>query len=187
MKSSLAGGLHEASTPGIVTCITQAAAAIQQPASRKGRKSAMTSFTTTFEVAQPPEKAFEAIRNVRGWWSGAIEGGTYEVGDEFIYAVPDIHWCKIRVTDVDSPSRISWLVLDSWLTFTEVKDEWTGTTITFDVFEQDGLTSIRFTHEGLTPEFECYELCSNAWTGYLAGSLRHLIVAGIGSPNPATT
>ncbi|MHB1931127.1 MAG: SRPBCC family protein [Acidimicrobiales bacterium] len=146
----------------------------------------MSSFTTTVAVTQRPEEAFEAIRNVRGWWSGRIEGGTSVVGDEFSYDVPDIHWCKFRITEVNPPRRISWLVLDSWLTFTNVKDEWTGTKVTFDVFEQDGLTQVRFTHEGLTPEFECYELCSNAWTGYVTESLRHLITTGVGQPNPAS-
>ncbi|MGH8989834.1 MAG: SRPBCC family protein [Acidimicrobiales bacterium] len=125
----------------------------------------MASFTTTFEVAWPAEQVFEAIRDVRAWWSGTIEGATSEVGDEFTYEVPDIHWCKIRVTEVDAPRKISWLVLDSRLTFTDVKDEWNDTTITFEVLNQDRSTHVRFTHRGLTPEIECYESCSNAWHG----------------------
>ena len=146
----------------------------------------MSSFVTSVAVEQPPEEVFDAVRNVRGWWSGRIEGGTSDVGDEFTYEVPDVHWCRIRVTEVDPPRRVSWLVLDSWLTFTDVKDEWTGTTVTFDVLEQDGSTQVRFTHEGLTPDTECYEPCSNAWTGYVNGSLRDLITTGVGQPNPAT-
>ena len=145
-----------------------------------------SSFTTAFEVAQPSSRVFEAIRNVRGWWSAAIDGSTREVGDEFTYEVPDIHWCRFRVTEAVEPSRIAWLVTDSWLTFTEKKDEWTGTTVTFDIQENDGLTQVRFTHEGLVPAFECYELCSGAWSGYIAGSLRHLILTGLGNPNPQT-
>ncbi len=146
----------------------------------------MSSFTTAFEVSQSPERVFEAIRDVRGWWSGAVDGSTRDVGDEFTYEVPDIHWCRFRITEVVAPSRIAWLVTDSWLTFTEQKDEWTGTTVAFDVAERDGLTQVRFTHEGLVPAFECYELCSGAWSGYIAGSLRHLILTGLGSPNPET-
>lgn len=146
----------------------------------------MSSFTTTFEVASPRAHVFEAVRDVRGWWSGAIEGDTREVGDEFLYEAPDIHWCRFRITQMDAPSRIAWRVTDSWLTFTEKKDEWTGTSIVFDIDEDDGLTRVRFTHEGLVPEFECYDLCSGAWSGYIAGSLRHLILTGLGSPNPKT-
>lgn len=146
----------------------------------------MSSYTTTFEVAAPPERVFEAIRDVRAWWSGAIEGRTREVGDEFTYEVPDIHWCRFRIVESTAPTRIAWLVTDSWLTFTQTKDEWTGTTVQFDVDEHDGLTRVRFTHDGLVPELECYDLCTGAWSGYVAGSLRHLVVAGVGSPNPTT-
>ena len=40
-------------------------------------------FTTTISVDQSPEEVFKAITNVRGWWSGGIEGDTGSLAAEF--------------------------------------------------------------------------------------------------------
>ena len=39
------------------------------------------------------------------------------------------------------------------------------------------------THQGLVPEYECFEICRDAWTSYIQNSLRNLIVTGKGQPN----
>jgi hypothetical protein len=43
---------------------------------------------------------------------------------------------------------------------------------------------VRFTHRGLVPAFECFELCSDGWSFYIKDSLRKLITTGKGEPNP---
>ena len=57
----------------------------------------------------------------------------------------------------------------------------------FDIFEKDGTTQLRFTHEGLVPAYECFDVCSNAWGSYVNGSLRSLIETGRGRPNKRKT
>ncbi|MEO6548620.1 MAG: hypothetical protein ABIN94_11495 [Ferruginibacter sp.] len=42
---------------------------------------------------------------------------------------------------------------------------------------------IRFTHLGLVPEYECFEVCRDAWTNYIQKSLYNLITTGKGQPN----
>ena len=58
------------------------------------------SFTTTFSVDQTPAQVFNAINNVRGWWSENIEGRTEKLNDEYIYHYKDIHYCKIKVIEL---------------------------------------------------------------------------------------
>jgi hypothetical protein len=141
------------------------------------------SLTTSFTVDQTPAEAFAAINNVRGWWSGRIEGTTDELGAEWTYRYEDVHLSKQKITELVPGKKVVWDVLDGYLNFVEDKTEWKGTKITFDIAQRAGQTEVRFTHEGLVPDYECYELCSNAWAFYINGSLRSLIATGKGEPN----
>jgi hypothetical protein len=57
-------------------------------------------FTTTLLVDRSPKEAFDAINNVRGWWSENIEGGTEKLNDVFTYRVKDLHQCTMKLTEV---------------------------------------------------------------------------------------
>ena len=140
-------------------------------------------FTTTFLVDQSPDEAFAAITNVRGWWSGDIEGRTDAQGEEFTYRYEDIHYTKQRISELVPGRKVVWRIVESSLNFTEDPDEWTGTEVIFEVVPKGGRTEIRFAHVGLVPEFECYEKCSSAWGFYINSSLRRLIATGQGEPN----
>lgn len=65
---------------------------------------------------------------------------------------------------------------------TTVKD----TKVVFEISQQDNKTNIVFTHLGLTPEYECFDICANAWTQYIRQSLYNLITTGKGQPNSAS-
>lgn len=138
-------------------------------------------FTTTITVDATPREAFDAINDVPGWW-GRITGSTAAVGDEFVYLVPGLHYSGFRVTDITPEQHIAWLVTGSHLDFTTDRQEWTGTTVRFDIDETDEGTRITFTHEGLEPEDECYDVCSNAWSMFVNGSLKTFIETGEGKP-----
>jgi hypothetical protein len=141
-------------------------------------------FSTSFLVPQTPNRVFDAITNVRGWWSEEIEGGTQKLNDVFTYHYRDVHRCKVRIVEVVPGKKMVWLVLDNYFKFTTDKDEWKGNTIEFEITEKGDQTQLRFTQHGLVPEYECYDVCNNAWTGYVGSSLRDLIMTGKGKPNP---
>lgn len=140
-------------------------------------------FTTSILVEQAPGEVFNAIRNVRGWWSEEITGNTSELNDEFILQYEDVHRCRIKLTEVIPNKKIVWLVMENYFSFTKDSSEWTGDTMTFEITEKAGKTQLQFTQTGLVPQNECYDVCSNAWTNYIQNSLYKLITIGKGEPN----
>jgi hypothetical protein len=140
-------------------------------------------FTTTISVDRTPEEAFTAINNVRGWWSGEIEGDTDKLGAEFTYRYKDVHRSKQRVTELIPGKKVVWHVLDSQLSFVEDKSEWNDTDIVFEISEKKGKTEVRFTHVGLVSQYECFDSCSNGWGTLVNGNLRRLIATDKGQPD----
>jgi hypothetical protein len=139
-------------------------------------------LTTVVTVDQTPEAVYAAINDVRGWWSGEVDGTTDKLGGEFTYRYKDIHYSKQKVTELVPGKKVTWQVLDSFLTFIDDKTEWNGTTITFDIAPKGGKTEIRFTHVGLTPQVECFSACSDGWGFLIKQSLPKLIATGKGQP-----
>ncbi len=129
-------------------------------------------------VDQSPEEAFNAINNVRGWWTGDITGSTDKLNEEFIYRYKDFHYSKHKITELIPGKKVVWLITDSSLEFLKDKKEWNGTKVIFDIAKKGDKTEVRFTHVGLVPEIECYDKCSNAWGSFITGSLKNLINAG---------
>ena len=141
-------------------------------------------YSISFTTNHSAEEVFAAINNVRGWWSEEIKGPTDKLGAQFTYHHENVHRCKMKITEFVPGEKVVWLVLDNYFNFTEDKTEWTGTKIIFEVTNKDAKTQLRFTHEGLVPEYECFKVCSNAWGSYINGSLQSLITTGKGRPNP---
>jgi len=127
-----------------------------------------------------PSDIFEAIRDVAGWWIGDVEGKGDEIGSVFRYSYKTFHDTTQKVVELVPDKKIVWEVTKSSINFVKNKDEWRGTKIIFDLVPVKDGTEIRFTHQGLTPQIECFENCSSGWDFYINKSLKNFIEKGKG-------
>ncbi len=148
----------------------------------KKDKKSDRSFTTTITIDRSRKEVFDAVNNVRGWWTEEIDGSTDKLGAAFKFHYKDFHLSTQKITELAPGKKVVWHVVDSRLNFVKDKTEWNGTDIVFEIARKDDKTQLRFTHVGLVPALECYGMCSEGWSFYIKDSLRKLITTGKGKP-----
>lgn len=137
-------------------------------------------FSTTILVSQSPAEVFKAVNNPRAWWKVDIDGNPDQLNGVWNYHFGDNHRSKMKTIELVPDKKVVWLVEENYFKFTKDPTEWTGNKIIFDIVPKDGKTELTFTQEGLTSAYECYNACSDAWTGFVQKSLHSLITTGKG-------
>jgi hypothetical protein len=142
-----------------------------------------TDYSTLMQVPKTSNDVYTAINNVPLWWTENFEGGSKKINDEFIVTF-DESFIKLKVVELVTNYKVVWEVTDCFKHFLKNKKEWVGTKISFDILNEGNKTAkLTFTHHGLSSPLECYDICCDAWNGYLLGSLKKLITTGKGTPD----
>jgi hypothetical protein len=139
--------------------------------------------TVELVLHRTPQEVYDAVGNVRGWWSESVVDDTASAGAEWDYRYQDVHSCRIRVAEAVPGERVAWEVLENHFTFTADPREWVGTRIVFEIAPSGDGTVLTFTHEGLVESHECYGVCVQGWDFYVGESLRELVETGRGRPS----
>jgi hypothetical protein len=146
-------------------------------------KMATPDFSLTIITKKTSQEVVQTILNVRDWWSGiyseAFEGEAAKLNDEFSFRTGNgAHYSKQKLVELIPNNRVVWLITESELSFLEKTDEWTGTKLVFEISKEGNNTRVIFTHQGLTPEIECYDSCAPAWRQYIQYKLQPLLNTG---------
>jgi len=90
------------------------------------------------------------------------------------------------VEELTPGKRVVWLITDCNMPCYSDKKEWANTKLIFDLIEDNGVVELNFTHEGLTPEVECYKDCAPGWAHWIKTSLFSYFTTGEGVFRPPT-
>ncbi|MEM7121384.1 MAG: SRPBCC domain-containing protein [Pseudomonadota bacterium] len=145
------------------------------------------SYEADVTLKARPSAVYAALATedgIKGWWTTDCDVGS-AVGDTATFRFGRT-WNTVRIDRLEPNREVRWHVTGQYhhapdhLTETS---EWVGTAIVFTLTEApDGDTLLRFRHDGLTPELECYDICDEGWTFFLKTSLAGLVEHGKGQP-----
>jgi uncharacterized protein YndB with AHSA1/START domain len=135
------------------------------------------------KIRAPQDRVHQAVSTAEGicnWWTrdAALEAKVGGAGEFGFYAHRMA--IKVKVAELASPRRAAWDVLSS------THGVFDGTTISFDLTSEEGVTSLLFAHRGFKAADNNIASATTRWGFYLLSLKRHL-EGGKGTPNPEDT
>lgn len=144
----------------------------------------MDNFSTGIFLEAKEDKIYKGLtEQICEWWTDTFEGSARETGQSFTIRFGSQVFKTMRVEELIRNRKVTWRVEDALIDLPELvnKKEWVNTRIIWDISPAPGRTFLKVTHIGLTPETECYNLCSSGWQSFLY-SFNKLITTGVGTP-----
>lgn len=135
-------------------------------------------YHKTILVNASIEESMEKISNIDLWWKKDYTGSAKKLNDKFTVPFTDPSFVDFVVSELKPGKKVVWKVTDCYLPWFKNKKEWNNTEVVFQLSEENQKTKIDFTHVGLVPEVECFEVCQKGWDGHL-NNLGKLINEGV--------
>jgi uncharacterized protein YndB with AHSA1/START domain len=123
------------------------------------------------------KEVYQALATVEGlaaWWTSDTQGES-KVGGVILFRFGGGGF-DMKVLELDPDRRVLWQVIDG-------PEEWIGTTISWELRQEDDWTIVLFKHEGWKEPVEFMHHCSTKWAVFLL-SLKSLLETGKGAPWP---
>lgn len=140
------------------------------------KKDFQSSITANISV----DEAIKRINNVTEWWGVKFSGDSKKQNDKFVVKMGGDSFFNFTIEELIPGKKVVWLVTDCYMPWYNDKKEWANTRLIFDLSESNGSTVLNFTHEGLTPEVECYKDCEPGWSHWIRTSLLSYFTSGKG-------
>ena len=134
-------------------------------------------------IKASPEKVYQALSTIEGlagWWT-ADTSGVAEIQNTitFQFRGPQgtiIGGFDMQVVTQEPAKKVQWACMKG-------PEEWIGTTITFELTQENEFTIVLFGHRNWGKSSEYTAHCSTKWAVFLM-SLKQLIEIGSGKPAP---
>ncbi|HEY6977330.1 MAG TPA: SRPBCC domain-containing protein [Chitinophagaceae bacterium] len=148
-------------------------------------------YHRTIIVDASAEEAMKKISQINFWWKKDFSGSAGRLNDKFTVPFGEPSFVDFIISEFVPDKKVVWKVTDCYLPWFQDKKEWNNTEVVFEVSQENarpgdlvgrGKTKIDFTHVGLVPEVECYDVCEKGWNGHI-NTLVKFINEGKGLPD----
>src|SRR5215475_6411138 len=109
-------------------------------------------------VNASPDEAIKKISQLNFWWKKDFSGSAEKLNDKFVVPFGENSFVDFVVSEMVPGKKVVWKVTDCYLPWFNDKKEWNNTEVVFEISSENNKTNIDFTHFGLIPGIECYNV-----------------------------
>ncbi|GAA3634345.1 SRPBCC family protein [Flavivirga jejuensis] len=132
-------------------------------------KQDIINYRKQLEVNVNAKEVFSALNeNLHLWWS-KTSNTEFKAGGQFTIHFENNYWWTFKIVEYTPNKELVWKCIGGEPDFNK---EWIGHVLHWKIEEQNGKTLINFHQVGLTPNINCYEICSTTWDHYITNSLK---------------
>lgn len=133
-------------------------------------------YERTITVAATPDRVFNAItKEMSNWWT-EMTSVVNKTGDKTTAKFEDGTTWSFEVATLEENRLIELHCFEANhihpVTTPEMRTEWENTTLRFEIIPRGAETGIRFTHVGLTPDVNCYDICHSGWDHFFGSAFK---------------
>lgn len=136
-------------------------------------------YQKNVELEVNASNVFKALTQQLELWWGKTDSPVQKISDTFTIWFGDAFW-KFRIEEFIPNEKLTWKCIDGQ---PEFNNEWVGTTCFWEIEPDGSKTKLSFTHDGLTPEFKCYDICAPTWDMFITKSIKSFLETGKGTPH----
>jgi uncharacterized protein YndB with AHSA1/START domain len=137
-------------------------------------------FTRSISVNISANEAIKKISKITDWWGVTFSGNSEKQNDKFVIKMGGDSFFNMTVAELVPDKKVVFLVTNCNMPWYSDKKEWLNTKLIFDLTENNEVTTLTFTHEGLTPDIECFKDCDFGWNHWITRSLFSYLSTGVG-------
>lgn len=150
---------------------------------KTGENRLMPEIAHLIKIRAAQDKVYQAVstaEGIRNWWTrdAALDPKVGGAGEFGFYGRRMV--IKVNVAELTPPGYVAWDAVSS------TGGAFDGTTISFDLRSEEGITRVLFAHRGFQAGRDNIASATTRWGFYLL-SLKRYLETGKGTPNPEDT
>ncbi len=132
-------------------------------------------YKKQLKLSASSKKVFSALNEDLGFWWGKISNSEFKDGGQFTIHFENDYWWTFKIVEFSPNNEVIWKCIDGE---PDLNKEWIGHVLHWKIKEENGKCTINFHQIGLTPNIDCYEICSTTWDRFISSSLKEFLERG---------